>query len=114
MTHLEELEQQYCELHKDVHGIKARWYRAESVEQAQADLDRLEAEGKEVWAREAAEQVAAAVRFEKRVAATIALGAGDRATALRWIHEAEQSDGDPEYLCYLCGLKYGYFKQESK
>jgi hypothetical protein len=31
--------------------------------------------------------------------------------ALRWIHEAEGSDGDEEYLCFLVGLPYGYFRQ---
>jgi len=30
--------------------------------------------------------------------------------ALRWIHEAEGSNGDDEFLCYLMGLPYRYFK----
>jgi len=30
--------------------------------------------------------------------------------ALRWIHEAEGSNGDEEYLCHLIGLPYGYFR----
>lgn len=110
LTELESLEQLYCEMHKDVYGVKARWYRAASVEQAQADLDRLEEEGREVFARERAEQAAAAARCEQRIAATIALGARDRATALRWIHDAEETHGDDEYLCYVLGLEYGYFK----
>jgi len=113
LTELEELEQIYCEMHKDVYGVKARWYRAESVEQARADLARLEEAWEEVAKRERAEQEAAAVRFEKRVAETIALGAGDRATALRWIHDAEGTNGDPEYLCYVVGVPYGYFKNEA-
>jgi hypothetical protein len=40
----------------------------------------------------------------------INLGANDRETALRWIHEADGSGGDDEFLCYLNGLPYGYFK----
>jgi hypothetical protein len=109
MTRLESLEQTYCEMHKDVHGVKARWYRAESVEQAEADIARLEAEWEIVAKREREEQSAAAVRFEARVAEYVALGAGDRETALRWIHDAEETNGDPEYLCYVSGLPYGYF-----
>ncbi len=44
LTELEELESIYCDMHKDVYGVKARWYKAESVEQARADLDRLSKE----------------------------------------------------------------------
>jgi hypothetical protein len=32
---------------------------------------------------------------------------------MRWIHEAEGSNGDDEYLCYLVGLPYGYFRKET-
>jgi hypothetical protein len=49
-------------------------------------------------------------RFEERVAKIIELGAKDRAMALRWIHEAEGSDGDDEYLCFRAGVPYGYIK----
>lgn len=111
MTELQDLESIYCDLHKDVYGGKARWYRAESVEQARKDLDILQAAGEEVWARERQEQIEGEERFEKRVTETIALGAMDRETALRWIHAAEGSDGDDEYLCYQLGLRYGYFKK---
>jgi len=38
-------------------------------------------------------------------------GAKNRAMALRWIHEAEGSNGDDEYLCFLLGLSYGYFRK---
>lgn len=111
MTELEELESIYSDLHKDVYGVKARWYRAESVEQARKDLERLQAAGEEVWAQERACQDLASQRFEQRVLDTIQSGAKDRETALRWIHQAENTDGDEEYLCYQVGLPYGYFKK---
>jgi hypothetical protein len=38
-------------------------------------------------------------------------GAKTREQALRWVHEAEGSNGDDEYLCYLLGLPYGYFRR---
>ena len=106
-TELQELEGIYCELYKDVHGIKARWYRAESVEQARKDLDALEAEGKLVWAEEEKARGMAATNFETRVKNTIEAGAKDRETALRWIHEAEGTNGDDEFLCYQLGLATG-------
>ena len=49
--------------------------------------------------------------FEKRVEETIALGAKNRETAIKWIHDAEDTDNDDEYLCYRLGLPYTYFKE---
>jgi hypothetical protein len=113
LTELQELEQAYCEFHKDVYGVKARWYRAESVEQARADLDRLQAAGELVWAEEKRAQEQAAQRFEKRIEDTITSGAGDRQTALRWIHQAEDTNGDDEFLCYSLGLPFNYIKRDA-
>jgi len=61
-----------------------------------------------IFLRMAAEDKAAHA-FEMRVQTVIACGARDRAMALRWIHEAEGSNGDSEFLCYLVGLPYRYF-----
>ena len=38
-------------------------------------------------------------------------GAKSFEMALRWIHEAEETGGDDEYLCYCVGLPYGYFRK---
>jgi hypothetical protein len=38
-------------------------------------------------------------------------GAKDRATAMRWIHEAEDTQGDDDYLAYTLGLPYQYFRK---
>ena len=38
-------------------------------------------------------------------------GARTREQALRWIHEAEGTQGDDEYLCFTVGLPYGYFRK---
>jgi len=61
-------------------------------------------------AREAAE-AQAVVRFESRVTDLIQSGAKDRVTALRWIHDAEGTDGDDSYLAYTVGLPYQYFRK---
>jgi hypothetical protein len=111
MTRIEELESAYCDLHKDVHGVKARWIRFATEAEGLAALDRLQAEGEIVWAEERTRQEAAAVAFEQRVNDTIALGAWTRDNAIRWIHEAEETGGDDEYLCWKLGMRYGYFRK---
>ena len=60
--------------------------------------------------RLAAEEVAMH-EFEMRMQDLLRSGAKDRAMALRWVHEAEGSNGDNEYLCFLVGLPYRYFKE---
>jgi hypothetical protein len=41
----------------------------------------------------------------------MATGAQDRATAIRWIMDAEGANGDTEYADYLLGLPYGYISK---
>lgn len=109
MTELQELEELYCEMHKDVYGVKARWYRAESVEQARKDLDALQEALRQEMAREAKAQDAAAAEVEQVIANMIEFGAADRETAIRWLHDSNDTGGDDAYLEFHLGLKYGYF-----
>jgi hypothetical protein len=69
--------------------------------------------GKEIdsnYKEQLAREEVASHDFEMRILSLLQSGASDREMALRWIHEAEGSDGDEEYLCYLVGLPYGYFR----
>ena len=115
MTVLEQYACQYWDMHKDAYGFRPRgidtssWTEADfereffqlSVTIAEEDRIRKEAEEK------------AAHDFEMRILSLQMTGATDRDMALRWVHEAEGSDGDDEYLCFLVGLPYGYFRRET-
>lgn len=105
-TELEELESIYCDMHKDVYGVKARWYKAESVERARNDIATMQVVLADVIAEEKAAQQGAIAEFEK-LAATY----GGTETAKRYQHQAYGTDGDDEFLCYQLGLPYGYFKE---
>ncbi len=104
-TELQELESIYCEMHKDVYGVKARWYRAESVEQARKDIDRLSEELRVQMEQDKVFQQEAIKAFEE-----LAASCGGTETAKRWQHQAYGTGGDDEYLEYRMGLPYGYFK----
>lgn len=52
--------------------------------------------------------------LEKRITEIVAMGAGDRVTAIRWIRDAEGCHGDDDYLCYLLDIPYGFFSKEVK
>ena len=115
MTVLEQYACTYWDMYKDAYGVRPRgidtssWTEADfereffqlSVTIAEEDRIRKEAEEK------------AAHDFEMRILSLQMTGATDRDMALRWVHEAEGSDGDDEYLCFLVGLPYGYFRRET-
>lgn len=111
----------FCEdtvsdLYKDAYGIRpgegfwTRWETATNDEKQEewdwlvATLDRVTAEQNQQTERNI-------VRFGKRIQEVIDAGAGDRETALRWIMEADQCNGDWEYLCYCNGLPYNFFRK---
>jgi len=112
MTTLEQMACQYWDMYKDAHGVRPRGIDTSSWTEEDF-LKEFEYLGKVIDREEELRkesEAAAVVRFEARVASIMEMGAKDRAMALRWIHEAEGSDGDNEYLCYCVGLPYGYFK----
>jgi hypothetical protein len=114
MTVLEQMACQYWDMYKDAHGIRPRgidtssWTEADFMKEFDY-LGQLITQQEE--ARVEAEHMAI-VKFEQRVLKLLVLGASDRATAVRWIHKAEGTSGDDEYLCWTLGLSYGYFRKE--
>jgi len=113
LSRKEQLEGIYWDMYKEAHGFRPRHIRLDLCTEAELeqDLDRLQMiiADNEIQ-RKAAEEKAAHA-FEMRVMGLLASGAKDREMALRWVHEAEGSNGDDEFLCYLVGVSYGYFKK---
>lgn len=113
MTPLEQAQCTYWDMYKDAYGHRPRGIDTSSWTLAAFDAEFavlgkiIEEENQQ---RQQA-QAAAIVRFEEQVKSFIKMGANDRETALRWFHEAEQTNGDDEYLCFCLGLPYHYFKK---
>lgn len=113
LSELEQAQETYWDMYKDAYGVRPRGIDTSSwtVETFLKEFAYLglviEREEK---ARVAAEQNAV-FSFEKRISDLMFSGAKDRATAIRWIHEAEDTNGDDEYLCYTLGLPYMYFRK---
>ncbi len=110
---LEQYACQYWDMHKDAYGVRPRcidttqWTEAD-FEAEFRQLGIVIAEEERIR-KEAEERAMHA--FEMRMQGLLMSGAKDREMALRWIHEAEGSNGDDDYLCYLVGLPYGYFRK---
>jgi hypothetical protein len=111
MSTLEQYACQYWDMHKDAYGVRPRCIDTSSW--TEADFEAEFVELARVIDRENAIRVEAEekamIDFEMRVQSLLVSGAKDYEMALRWIHEAEGSDGDDEFLCYLVGLPYRYF-----
>jgi len=111
MSVLEQYACQFWDMYKDAYGVRPRGVDTSAWDEAtfEAEFNYMqELIAKNDRERKIAEDEAAHA-FEMRMLSIIACGAHNRAMALRWIHEAEGSNGDDEYLCYLLGLPYRYF-----
>jgi hypothetical protein len=114
MSALEQAQCTYWDMYKDAYGVRPRGIDTSAWDEAtfEAEFNYLQdLIGKNEQERRIAEQEAA-VAFEQRMQDLYASGAKDREMALRWVHEAEGSNGDDEFLCYLVGLPYRYFAQK--
>jgi len=113
MNRKEQLVATHYDFYKDVHGVRPRWmnYDAMTEQELEQELDALSKEAEVVFAEEKRAEEKAIAIFEQHVTNVICMGARDRETALRWIMDASNADGDWEYLCFLNGLPYGYFQE---
>lgn len=109
------------DLHKDARGYRPTqgfwdcWNYQDDLGK-QAAWNTLLDELSQKMERERAEDAAALAAFQKRIADTIALGARDEVTALKWIFEAEEFDEfdlryGSDYVAYHFGLSYSDVRQ---
>jgi len=115
MTRQEELQSIYWDMYKDAHGFRPRhvdtthWTEAEF----NAEFEMLE----RIIIRENQErkvaEAKAVVAFENRVLNLLHTGT-NRERVIAWIHDAEGTNGDADFLCYTLGLPYGYLTKTVK
>jgi len=111
MSVLEQMACQYWDMHKDAYGFRPRGVDTSSWTEAEFEAEFEQMAGvieRENIVRLAAEETAS-IDFEMRVQSMILVGAKDYEMALRWIHEAEGTGGDDDYLAWTVGLPYRYF-----
>jgi len=115
MSVLEQYACQFWDMYKDAYGVRPRGIDTTDWTEAQFEAEFVQL-GKTIdanYKEQMAQEEVAQHDFEMRVLSLLQTGAKDREMALRWIHEAEGSNGDDEYLCYLLGLPYRYFIKET-
>ena len=113
LSELEQAQATFWDMYKDAYGVRPR-----GVDTSAWTLDDFTSEfvilgqaiDREETARKASE-AQAVTAFERRVAELISTGARDYNMAMRWIHEAEETNGDNDYLAWTLGLPYQYFRK---
>ena len=113
LSDLEQAQATYWDMHKDAYGVRPRCIdtSAWTLEDFEAEFVILgQAIDREETARKQSE-ASAVEAFERRVAELISMGAKDMDMAMRWIHEAEETQGDDDYLAWTLGLPYQYFRK---
>jgi hypothetical protein len=112
MTELEQAIEIYSDMHKDAYGFRPRFdYSNYTLEQFDAEFKTMSKIIEQADIERKYNESNAVKRFENQLASMMQVGAQTREQALKWIHDAEQSGGDNDYLAWLLGLPYNYFKK---
>ena len=116
LTHRENMILLYSDFHKDAYGFRPRTINvyALTTEELEADFDRFEATCKINRHEEEMAEMEADIRFKELIANTIAIGAGDEPTALRWIVEGAYPEYgfDYEHFLWNQGIAYSAYGKE--
>ena len=113
MTQLEQAQCTFWDMYKDAHGFRPRHIdtSAWTIEQFETEFAELGEIMKANDIAQGIDEAKAVEKFERRVAELISIGAQDSAMAMRWIHEAEGTHGDNDFLAWTLGLPYQYFRK---
>ena len=116
LTPREEMIQIYSDFHKDAYGFRPRGidYDAMSLEDLEADFARFAQVCKENAEAESAAEAKAVEAFNESVKKTIALGAGNERTALRWLADAGVVDSGWDIDFYLWKLGISTYSPAGK
>ena len=115
MTELEQAQATFWDMYKDAHGIRPRHIDTSTwtLAQFEAEFADLAETMRANDIAKGIEEAIAVEKFERRIADMISIGAKDYAMAMRWMHEAEDTNGDNDYLAWSLGLPYRYFSKQS-
>ena len=94
--------------YKEIHGVRPRWIDFESMsdEQLETEYELFCKSYQESWEEDCRSDLACQKMFEETISKTIAIGAKDRQTALRWMIGAVDccSSQDVELYLYNNGV----------
>jgi len=115
LTELEQLQSNYSDFYKDVHGFRPRHLTNEqwnSAEYLRSATQRLAIEARIEQKRIEDAEAHAMCVVEDQLQTIMQTGAKDRKTAVRWLLDSMDCRNDPEHAAYTLGVPYDYFKKD--
>ena len=113
--HYDEMASTISDLAKDAYGTRSACPNISgmSFEELSAAYDSMLEALKATNEREAEREKEAIVDFESKIAELIESGAGDRATAVKWLWDAEEDEFMSQgYFEYHLGIPYNYLDND--
>lgn len=106
LTVVEELQQIYSDMFKDLHGFRPRSLTPETESELRYELACLQRDLEEQIEADRITEIEQIAKIEARINEVIEIGAGDRLTAIRWITETENfcSIQDVEMYVWSLGI----------
>ena len=113
MSELEQAQCTYWDMYKDAYGVRPRFIDTTkwTLADFEAEFASLATAIQQEETQRKIAEAEAIVKFEQHVTNVICMGARNRETALTWIMDASNANGDWEYFCFTQGLPYSYFKK---
>ena len=104
------------DLYKDAIGFRPRgqfwtWWTTATDDEKQAEWDSLAAQVERNILMEREAQERASEDFIRTIGTLRGAGATSFEMALRWLHEAHDTNGDDEYLEFVLNLPFGYISK---
>lgn len=113
LSELEQLQEIYSDAYKSAYGFRPRGYGDFGVAELKDMIQRCSEEISRNEVIRESEEALAVKDFSNRIIDTIAMGAADRNTAIRWILDGsdmlEDFEYDRDFVCFKMGLPYGFF-----
>ena len=102
----------FSDLYKETHGFRPtasyyEWLDRASQDELQAEWDYLLQVGEANFREEERQKAEAHEQLMAHIERVTRDNNVDVETCVRWMHDAEGTDGDNEYLDYKLGVKYG-------
>lgn len=104
------------DLHKDAYGFRPSqsfweyWDEANDARKQRIWDDLLDALDREMEYQRQRE-AEAIVDFNRRIEMLMSMGAKDYEMAIKWLHDAHDTNGDDEYLEYTLGLPFNHIRK---
>jgi len=111
MPRIEQMQCIYWDAYKDAYGMRPRGIDTSDWTEAmfESELTYLQTVINRNQVLRLEEEALAAIRLEETIAKMMECGCRNRETAIRWLHDIYETNGDTEYLEYNLGVNYGYF-----